>query len=168
MTQRWHCYLLQSTDKQRTYIGATVAPDRRVRQHNGKISGGARATKGREWVRIILVSGFPDEVAALQFEWAWKYRSRKFGKGLKARFQGLQTLLTSTQSTSKAIPFSEWIAGPPTIHLESTDPTIQSIFDLCNLSQFLHISPLELSEKSIPDTLELLQNPDLQQLSTII
>jgi structure-specific endonuclease subunit SLX1 len=137
MVQTWHCYLLQSTDKQRTYIGATVAPDRRVRQHNGEISGGARATKGREWTRIILVSGFPDEVAALQFEWAWKFQSRKVGQGLKARFQGLHKLLTSTQSTSKAIPFSEWIAGPPTIHLEDVDSNIQTMFDQCNLATFL-------------------------------
>lgn len=133
MSSEWHCYLLQSTDKQRTYIGATVAPDRRLRQHNGALVGGARATKGREWTRIVLVSGFPNEVAALQFEWAWKFQSRKFGSGLKARFQGLQTLLTSTQSTSKAVPFSEWTTGPPTVQLQSEDSEIRKLFDVCKI-----------------------------------
>jgi predicted GIY-YIG superfamily endonuclease len=133
---RWHCYLLQSDDKQRTYIGATVSPDRRVRQHNSEISGGARATKGRHWRRIVLVSGFPNDVAALQFEWAWKFQSRKFGSGLKARFQGLHKLLTSSQSTSKAVPFSEWITGLPTIHLEVSDSEIQELFSELNLKSF--------------------------------
>lgn len=127
----WHCYLLLSTDKQRTYIGATVAPDRRLRQHNGGLSGGAKATKGREWTRIVLISGFPNEVAALQFEWAWKFQSRKFGAGLKARFQGLQKLLTSTQSTSKAVPFSEWESGPPIVQLQSDDSGVRRLFESC-------------------------------------
>lgn len=104
----WHCYLLQETGGKGTYIGATVAPDRRVRQHNGEIVGGAQRTKGRAWRRAVLVSGFPDSTAALQFEWAWKFRSRKFGSGIKNRIKGLWNLVSSPQSTSKAVPFSEW------------------------------------------------------------
>lgn len=74
----WHCYMLAATDgSQRTYVGATVNPDRRLRQHNGEICGGARATKGRCWRRVYLVGGFSDERAALRFEWRWKYLTRQ-------------------------------------------------------------------------------------------
>ena len=111
----WHCYLLASIDTNKTYIGATVDPDRRLRQHNGQIGGGAKATRGHQWHRVVLVSGFPDERAALQFEWAWKWRSRQQpGRGLKARMAALWVLLDSQHSTATALPFSEWLE-PPTV-----------------------------------------------------
>lgn len=113
----WHCYLLVSDDGRRTYIGATVAPDRRLQQHNGEKAGGAKATHGRHWRRHTLVSGFPDSTAALQFEWAWKFRSRRRGHGLAARLQGLQDVLASDRCTSKALPFAEW-AAPPVVKTE--------------------------------------------------
>lgn len=69
--------MLASLDGRKTYVGATVDPARRLRQHNGEISGGARATKGRAWRRVFLVSGFEDERAALRFEWRWKYLTRQ-------------------------------------------------------------------------------------------
>ena len=73
----WFCYMLASTDGRKTYVGATVDPNRRLRQHNGEICGGARATKGRCWKRRFLVGGFEDERAALRFEWRWKYLTRQ-------------------------------------------------------------------------------------------
>jgi len=73
----WSCYMLASLDGCKTYVGATINPDRRLRQHNGEISGGARATHGRKWKRVFLVSGFADERAALRFEWRWKYLTRQ-------------------------------------------------------------------------------------------
>jgi len=57
-------------------VGATVNPDRRLRQHNGELAGGARATKGRAWVRRFLVGGFADNHAALSFEKRWKIHTR--------------------------------------------------------------------------------------------
>ena len=75
-------YLLQSTDKA-TYVGATVDLDHRLRQHNKEIKGGAFATsakvaKGEIWERVCHIVGFPDWQSALQFEWAFKFQSRKF------------------------------------------------------------------------------------------
>ena len=65
-------YLLLSSDNS-TYVGATVDLDRRLRQHNKEIKGGAHATgakvlKGETWIRAAHVEGFPDWQAALQFE----------------------------------------------------------------------------------------------------
>jgi predicted GIY-YIG superfamily endonuclease len=69
--------MLASLDGRKTYVGATINPDRRLRQHNGEIAGGARATHGRKWKRVFLVSGFADERAGLRFEWRWKYLTRQ-------------------------------------------------------------------------------------------
>ena len=74
---QWFCYMLASDDGRKTYVGATIDPDRRLRQHNGEICGGACATKGRSWKRRFLVGGFADERAALRFEWRWKYLTRQ-------------------------------------------------------------------------------------------
>jgi predicted GIY-YIG superfamily endonuclease len=62
----------------RTYIGATVDLERRLRQHNGELKGGARRTSARpgEWYRVCYVRGFTTWRAALQFEWRWKWFSR--------------------------------------------------------------------------------------------
>jgi structure-specific endonuclease subunit SLX1 len=73
----WFCYMLQSVDGARTYVGATVNPDRRLRQHNGEICGGARATHGRVWRRVYLIGGFAGERPALRFEWRWKWLTRQ-------------------------------------------------------------------------------------------
>jgi len=91
----WFCYMLLSTDGRKTYVGATVNPDRRLRQHNGEITGGARATKGRSWARRFLVGGFDGEVPALRFEWRWKYLTRQApgDSFLERRMHALSLLL---------------------------------------------------------------------------
>lgn len=108
-------YLLEATNKS-TYIGATVNLDRRLRQHNKELKGGAVATsnkviKGEIWRRHCYVSGFPSWQAALQFEWRWKQLSRKLDKKmlpLERRMKALENLLKLDRSTTKAIPFAEW------------------------------------------------------------
>jgi structure-specific endonuclease subunit SLX1 len=115
MSQNFYVYLLESTNNS-TYVGATVDLDRRLRQHNKEIKGGAVATsnkvvKGEEWKRVCHIEGFPTWQAALQFEWAWKYYSRKLPKKmfpLERRRQSLDTLLSLERPTSKAIPYDEW------------------------------------------------------------
>ena len=113
-------YLLVSTDNS-TYVGATVDLERRLRQHNKEIKGGAFATgakvsKGQVWKRAVYVSGFPNWNAALQFEWRWKNISRKFIKDkstpLQRRMKALKQLLSLEKPTSKAIPYSEWVLKP--------------------------------------------------------
>jgi structure-specific endonuclease subunit SLX1 len=114
-------YLLVSTTGA-TYVGATIDIDRRLRQHNKELSGGAHATgakvaRGETWSRHCYVSGFPDWQAALQFEWRWKQISRKLSVSnpLERRMKALEQLLWLERSTTKAVPFSEW-AEPPEVH----------------------------------------------------
>jgi len=120
-----YVYLLVST-KGNTYVGATVDLERRLRQHNKEIKGGAHATgikvsQGEIWTRAAHVAGFPDWQAALQFEWRWKHISRKFPlkmDPLERRIQALKELLTLERSTSKAKAFIEWTV-PPEVHCET-------------------------------------------------
>jgi structure-specific endonuclease subunit SLX1 len=120
-------YLLLSSDNA-TYVGATVDIDRRLRQHNKEIKGGAFATgakveKGETWIRVCHVEGFPSWPAALQFEWRWKQITRKISisiNPLHRRIVALKQLLSLERSTSKAIKFSEW-PEPPKIILEDDE-----------------------------------------------
>jgi predicted GIY-YIG superfamily endonuclease len=121
-------YLLISTNGN-SYVGATKNLERRLRQHNKIIKGGAHATtskvdKGEIWTRACHISGFPTWQAALQFEWRWKQLSRKNTNKnispLARRLLALKTLLALERSTSNAIPFIEW-TSPPNVHLETED-----------------------------------------------
>lgn len=117
-----YVYLLVSSSGA-TYVGATVDLNRRLRQHNKEIKGGAHATgirvaKGETWTRAAYVAGFPTWQTALQFEWRWKQITRKLnGKmtPLERRFNALDQLLALDRPTTKAIPYAEWTT-PPTVH----------------------------------------------------
>ena len=127
-------YLLEASNKT-TYVGATVDLDRRLRQHNGEIKGGARATtskvsKGETWKRVCYVQGFPDWQAALQFEWRWKQLSRQLSPKLfpiKRRMLALKKLLSLESSTSKAIPYKDW-ATPPEVIFEDGQEMANTYF----------------------------------------
>jgi structure-specific endonuclease subunit SLX1 len=127
MSSSFFVYLLTATNGN-TYVGATVDLQRRLRQHNKELVGGAHATgikvsQGESWTRAAHVSGFPDWQAALQFEWRWKQLSRKMPANmfpLKRRMDALKELLALERPTSKAISYTEWSA-PPEVHLETDD-----------------------------------------------
>jgi predicted GIY-YIG superfamily endonuclease len=110
----FYVYLLECSGK--TYVGATVDVDRRLRQHNAEIKGGAirttrEATKGGVWKRVCYVKGFPTWKCALQFEWRWKNLTRTVPKcrnSVQRRLEALNLLLASDRSTKAAIPFSEY------------------------------------------------------------
>jgi predicted GIY-YIG superfamily endonuclease len=106
----WYVYLLGACNGKGTYVGMTNNLDRRLKQHNGEQSGGAKATHGQQWRRICYVEGFPDQTAALQFEWAWKHRSRRLRGGgpLQRRMEALQQLLADSRPTAKAVPYAEY------------------------------------------------------------
>ena len=72
----FHVYVIGSG--RRRYIGKTNDLARRLRQHNGEIAGGARATHGRgPWEYLLVIDGFERDSHALQAEWRIKRERRK-------------------------------------------------------------------------------------------
>ena len=115
-------YFLESTSGA-TYIGATVDINRRLRQHNKEIKGGAHATgvrvaRGETWRRVCYVRNFPDWTAALQFEWRWKHLSRKLPLKMvpiDRRKLALEQLLAMERPTTKAVAYAEWAIAPEVV-----------------------------------------------------
>jgi predicted GIY-YIG superfamily endonuclease len=75
----YYCYIV-ANNNDRTYNGYTVNLERRLKQHNGVIKGGAKATRGRgpwEFV-LVLTSDCWDSISvAMQHEWSIKYPTRR-------------------------------------------------------------------------------------------
>ena len=69
-------YLLRNA-ADKCYVGATVNIERRLRQHNREIVGGAKRTcVCGPWTRVLHVSGFESWNETLQFEWALQHVQR--------------------------------------------------------------------------------------------
>lgn len=112
MQRAWYCYFIQSTNPRfssYTYVGITNNLKRRLRQHNGELVGGAKATKGKgPWEFVCVLSGFPDETNLRQFEWRMHRLSRRSRGGMASRIRNLKKLLE----------MKKWTKGAQTVDLE--------------------------------------------------
>ena len=103
----FYCYILRNKLNNSTYNGYTVNLNRRIRQHNQIIKGGAKFTKGNTtWEIYVYVTGFPNNINALQCEWKIKYpENKKRGKkyaGDKGRILGLIHVLKLNKWTNQS------------------------------------------------------------------
>lgn len=86
------CYILKSSVANKVYIGYTIDFERRLRQHNGEIVGGAKKThKWRPWYPICVIKGFYESSAALRFEYRLQHPRIK----RKAREDSLTFILNT-------------------------------------------------------------------------
>lgn len=131
----YYCYMLY-TEKDQTYIGATVNLDHRLRQHNKEISGGAKATsirvsQGLSWKRACHITNIPEWKSALQLEWKWKQLGRTTYKHIRnpieRRLYSLKKLLSLEKPTQKSIPYDAYPNGPPEIIWELDE--IKQLYD---------------------------------------
>ena len=72
----WFVYILRCADGT-LYSGITTDPDRRIRQHNGELVGGAKYTRNRRPVELVWQEPHLDRSAASKRESLLKKLSRK-------------------------------------------------------------------------------------------
>jgi len=103
-TEQWSFYIVINNGF--TYAGVSPDPVKRLRKHNGEISGGAKytASKGPGWKHLCLVHGFPDKITSMQFEWAVKHCPPRNLGGIVSRINKLITTLNKKNWTSKSPP----------------------------------------------------------------
>ena len=79
MNNLWFNYIIFE-EKNKTYIGSTVNINRRIRQHNGIIKGGAKYTRGGKWnYYCVLIDLNHTKNTALSYEWHLKHiKCKKF------------------------------------------------------------------------------------------
>jgi structure-specific endonuclease subunit SLX1 len=90
----------------KTYVGATIDVDRRLMQHNGLMSGGARATSTVPggWYRVCYIKGFENQREALRFEWWWKRRSMNLkGSALERRQTALSAMMDEASAAGDTL-----------------------------------------------------------------
>ena len=63
----WHVYILRCADDS-LYTGVATDLERRLRQHNGELAGGARYTRGRQPVELLWSDICDDRSAAQRRE----------------------------------------------------------------------------------------------------
>jgi len=99
---KYYCYIIRSLNpafSNSTYNGSTNNLIRRLRQHNGEIVGGAKATRSKgPWEYIAIWEGFQSHREALSCEWRIKHptNSRKRPSqynGVKGRIKSLGLLV---------------------------------------------------------------------------
>lgn len=96
METKYWCYIINSDNH--TYCGYTKNPIRRIRQHNGEIVGGAKATRGKQWNFMMLMTGFETSNNALSCEWRLKHpdghkrKSKKYN-GINGRILTINKIL---------------------------------------------------------------------------
>ena len=67
----WHVYLLRCADDT-LYCGVTTDLDRRLAQHNGRLAGGARYTRPRRPVALLLSRACTSRQEALRLKAAYR------------------------------------------------------------------------------------------------
>ena len=105
---------INSSNKTKYYIGYTVNPQRRIRQHNREIIGGAKATRGYKWEFCAIITNFRDNIEGLQLEWRLKYSTKK--KNITHR---LNSFFDYIDTNLKASPKNSQMKLKPIIYINT-------------------------------------------------
>jgi structure-specific endonuclease subunit SLX1 len=107
----WYCYILRTINsfyENYTYNGSTNDLTRRLRQHNGQIGGGAKATANKgPWEYYAILTGFDTHNEALSCEWRIKHptgkrlRPKKYC-GVNGRIEALNLVLNLEKWTNNS------------------------------------------------------------------
>jgi len=140
---KYFCYILGQTRQLnagtgRTYNGYTVNLNRRLRQHNGEIKGGAFATKGIgpwEFIAVMTCDTW-NNVRAMQVEWLIRYPTRKKPRptcyaGAKGRVSSLVEVCKRLGDDSVRLYIHPMFYDYAT-SLELSPPLTKKFSDICN------------------------------------
>jgi predicted GIY-YIG superfamily endonuclease len=99
------CYCIRNENENKTYIGITNNFKKRIRQHNGILSGGAKYTHGDKWSPIIILTGFISKNQVLRFEYLWKKCKIKttYKSGIMKRLEIMDYLFSKNDEWSNLI-----------------------------------------------------------------
>ncbi|KAL2329311.1 hypothetical protein Fmac_022738 [Flemingia macrophylla] len=128
-SESWCVYLILSTNHPiKTYVGVTNNFPRRLKQHNGELKGGAKASRaGRPWICACIVCGFTDRSEACVFESKWKAISRRAPR--KNQNDNL-----SKQSEDPSLPLLQ--------HRQAALNRVKGSLDCAHLETIWHMDPL--------------------------
>ena len=141
---KYFCYILGQTKQLRngtgrTYNGYTVNLNRRLRQHNGEIKGGALATKGIgpwEFIAVMTCDTWTN-VRAMQVEWLIRYPTRKkprpnYFAGAKGRITSLVEICKRLDGDSARLYIHPTFYDYTKQELGLPIPLTNNFSDICN------------------------------------
>lgn len=94
----WIVYILVSKTITYTYVGCTINIQRRLRQHNGEIKGGAKRTRyGRPWILAKVYGPFDTRSEAQKIEYVIKKLHGKKRLAYKLNFENNSCILDKSR-----------------------------------------------------------------------
>ena len=111
--KKYYCYIVKQVEGTRdlTYVGYTVKPERRIRQHCSEIRGGSVYTTSKNrgpWeFLVVMYSPIWNNIRAMQNEWLIKHPTRK--RKTPKYFYGAKGRINSLIEVFKRIPEEEKI-----------------------------------------------------------
>jgi len=102
MSNNYIIYLLYNTSNNNTYVGITNNQQRRLRQHNGELVGGAKYTSAKKGIGLWKFYGWIkakdnlilEKIRSLKLEYRVKYFSRKStGTPIEKRLKAINKIL---------------------------------------------------------------------------
>ena len=111
----YKCYIINNNNK--SYVGITNNLERRIRQHNNIIKGGAKYTTNiiinqnnnnninniNLWNYVCYIDGFKTKKDALQFEWSLKHCYPRNKCGIENRIGKIYNTLNKKNWTKKSV-----------------------------------------------------------------
>jgi predicted GIY-YIG superfamily endonuclease len=146
---KYYCYIIRSSNpafSNCTYNGSTNNLTRRLRQHNGEIVGGAKATRGKgPWVYMVVWEGFDSHVEALSCEWRIKHPTNQRKRpsqynGPKGRAKSLNLLIGLDCWTGKSTGMGLLVDNKYNLYI---DNEFIELIDNSNKKPNLEIKSLE-------------------------
>ncbi|KAK2351565.1 structure-specific endonuclease subunit slx1 [Trifolium repens] len=130
-SESWCVYLILSTNHPiKTYVGVTTNFPRRLKEHNGELKGGAKASRaGRPWICACIVCGFTNRSEACVFESKWKALSKRI-----PRKNHIDNDDPSKKSEDRSRPLLQ--------HRQAALNKVETSLDCTNLEINWHLDPL--------------------------